>query len=793
MQKLLLRTGVGLLLLLVLAGLGGWLMLRSSLPTLDGSVAARGLGAEVRIERDDHGVATVTAARRVDLAYGLGFAHGQDRLFQMDLLRRASAGELSALLGAATLNVDRQIRVHRFRAVARRVVEAAPPEERALLDAYSAGVNAGAASLGARPFEYLLLSSRPEPWRPEDSVLVTLTMFLQLQEADGHRKLQRGLITAALPAAAATFVYADAVAWDGALDGSHRAAPVIPAPAEYDLGSLGALDFAPPPVREHVHGATGSNNWAVAGRRTESGAALVANDMHLTIRAPNTWYRARLHLTGTSNPFDITGVTLPGTPAVVAGSNGHIAWGFTNSYGDFEDVVAVVPDPTAPGRYLSAHGSGAFTHDAERIAVRGGAAVDLDVVGTEWGPVIGADAAGRSLVLEWTAHDPKALNIALIALESAHTIDEAMRIAQRAGIPAQNFMVGDSLGHIGWTIAGRIPTRAPGDASVPRLSTDPAVGFTGWLEPERYPRIVDPEAGQLETANTRVVGGDALALLGDGGYDRGVRAARIAADLAARGDKQAPRDMLAVQLDDASLFLDPWRAHLVALLDPAAVAGHPKREELKRALAGWSGHAAIDDAAYRLVRAFRNEVEARVFYALIAPARAASPAFRFSPPPSFEGPLWALIEAHPTHLVPPGFANWREFELVAADAALTALDTECPVLAECTWGRANTMHIRHPLSAAVPGLSHLADMPSEPLPGDMDMPRVLAPAFGASERFGVSPGREAEGYFHMPGGQSGHPLSPYYASDYAAWAHGELSPFLPGRAQHVLTLTPAPN
>ncbi len=791
MSKLLLRTGAGLLLVLLLVAVGGWLTLRNSLPRLDGSFAVAGLESGVALERDARGALTVTGTHRTDLAFGLGFAHAQDRLFQMDLMRRASAGELSALLGAATLVTDRQMRVHRLRAVAHAAVAAAPEEQRALIEAYAAGVNAGAAGLTARPFEYLLLHATPEKWQPEDSVLVMLTMFIQLQEADGHRKLQRGLVRDTLPASAAAFVYGDAVEWDAALDGSHRDVPPIPAAADYDLRALGDLDFEPKDGRERPRPVAGSNNWAVAGSRTASGAALIANDMHLTIRAPNTWYRARLHLEAPAGaPIDITGVTLPGTPAVVAGSNGHVAWGFTNSYGDYEDVIIAVPDPAAADHYLGPSGSRAFSHAPERIFVRGQAAVDLDVVGTEWGPVIAHDAAGRALALEWAAHDPAALNLALMGLETADSVGDALTIAAASGIPAQNFVVGDAAGHIGWTIAGQIPLRHPGDASAPRLSTDPGVGFIGWLAPADHPRVVDPASGEIATANARVVGGADLALIGDGGYDRGVRAGRITTDLTGRGDKQTPADMLAVQLDDTAVFLERWRTRLVALLDASAMQGHPRREELRRALAGWRGHAAVNDSAYRLVRAFRKEVERRVFAALIAPARAQSPAFRFEPPASFEGPLWQLLEQQPANLVPPGSKNWRDFELVAADAAVAALDADCPILAECTWGRENVVRIRHPLSAGVPGLGSLADMPIGSLPGDSDMPRVMAPSFGASERFGVSPGHESEAYFHMPGGQSGHPLSPYYAADFAAWAHGTATPFLPGPTEHTLELTP---
>ena len=790
MQKLLLRVGAGLLLAMLAAAAAGWLALRASLPPTDGTLVVHGPHAAITLERDAAGVVTLTGKDRNDLAFALGFAHAQDRLFQMDLLRRASAGELSALLGPGTVATDRQFRVHRFRSVARAALAAAPPAQRALLEAYAAGVNAGAGSLSARPFEYLLLRAKPEPWRAEDSVLVVLAMFVQLQESDGHTKLQRGLIRAALPAVAADFVYADATEWDAALDGSHRAAPAIPDAADYDLRKLGDLDFAPPPHHARARSAPGSNNWSIAGARTASGAALVANDMHLTIRVPNTWYRARLKLAGAGAPLDITGVTLPGTPAVVAGSNGRIAWGFTNSYGDFQDLIVAVPDPAQPDHYLAADGSHPFTHVHERIEVHGAPAVDLEVVGTQWGPVVARDGEGRGLALEWTAQDPQALNLELVNLESAASVSDALATAARAGIPAQNFVVGDAAGHIGWTIAGQIPRRRGGDASVPRLSTDPLVGFDGWLDPAAHPRIVDPAGGQIATANARVVGGEDLALIGDGGYDRGARAGRILKDLGARGDHLTPKDMLAVQLDDSAEFLERWHARLLALLDEAAVADHPRRAELKAVLAHFSGHAAVEDAAYRLVRAFRGEVERRVFHALIAPARQQNPAFRFDPPSSFEGPLWALLEHQPESLVPPGTGSWRGFLLIAADAAIAGLDGECPKLAECTWGRANTVRMRHPLSGAVSGLGALTDYPVEQLPGDNDMPRVIGPTFGASERFGVSPGHEAEGYFHMPGGQSGHPLSKNYRAGFRAWADGEPTPFLPGPAEHTLTLSP---
>ena len=790
MQKVIIRVALILVGVLLASSIAGTMLLRGSLPALDGRVRARGVLSTTTVERDAAGVVTVTGSSRPDVAFGLGYAHGQDRFFQMDLMRRAAAGELSALLGAGTVQTDRELRIHRFRSVARAVVARSTPEQRLLMDAYAAGVNAGIGSLRTRPFEYLLLNATPDPWRAEDSVLCVLSMFLQLQEPDAHTKMQRALLAAALPEAVVRLLNSETPDWDGTLDHTGASAPIVTSADDYDLRKVAPTDLDDTTRSRGRPPITGSNNWAVSGARTASGSAIVANDMHLGLRMPNTWYRARLHWTATDGAgADITGVTLPGTPAIVVGSNGHVAWGFTNSYGDYQELVTIVPDPQNSQRYLTADGSEAFGHAKERIAVRGATTEEVDVQTTHWGPVIGRDAKGRALALAWVAHDPAAVNFALVELDRATSVGEALDIAVRAGIPAQNFVVGDRDGHIAWTVAGQLPRRR-GLVQDVRLSTDAATGFDGWLAAAEHPRLMDPTDGMLATANSRVVGGEALRLIGDGGYDRGARARQILDDLAQKPDGLHPADMLAVQLDDHAKFLTRWKDLLTAVLDDSALDGQPRRAELAKTLKHWSGSAGTEDAAYRLVRAWRHEVERRVYAAVIAPARASSPGFAFRAPPSFEGPLWALVSLKPVHFLPPGSTDWRAFMLASVDAVLNDLASDCPKLDACKWGKGSPVHIRHPLSAAVPALAELADMPIDYLPGDEDMPRVQGRHFGASERFAVSPGHEAEAYFMMPGGQSGHPMSPYYRAGHENWAKGLAAPFLPGPAEHKIVLAP---
>ena len=775
--------------LVLASAVGAWFTLRASLPVIDGRAELPGLNASVTIERDAAGVPTLTGRNRADLARALGYLHGQDRYFQMDLMRRAAAGELSALLGPSLLPEDRKMRVHRFRDVAARVISGTDASGVAVLRAYTAGVNAGLESLRSRPFEYWLLGTRPAPWRDEDTILCVHAMFLQLQDFSGHRQLQRGLLQSTLPEGLWRFLEAGATDWEAAVDGSHAAHPAVPQEAEIDLRKLTGLPVQPPEqVLRHLD--LGSNNWAVAGSRTANGAAIVANDMHLDFRVPIIWYRVRLRQLG-DGAFDAVGVTLPGAPTIVAGSNGHIAWGFTNSYGQFSRVIRLVPVANAPDAYATAAGPHKLRYVDEAIAVKGAATEHLRVALSEWGPVMGKDWQGRPYAFEWTAQDPTAINLDLMALEHTRTAAEAVGTAAQFGIPGQNLMVADSEGHIGWALAGRLPQRAAPDLDLPWASTDAAVGFDGWIDAADQPHVLDPPDGLLWSANARVVGGNDAVRIGDDGMDRGARAAQIKADLYDSRPPFTPSSSLSIQLDDRAVFLERWRALMSGVIERARTRGDPGAEAAHDVLTHWSGHALPSDSAYRLVNAFRLQVEARTFYMLIAPARRLAPDFEFEIPDSFEGPLWRLMQERPANLLSPNYTDWDAF-LRDALTASQRLPVGCADLASCTWGTVNALHVAHPLSSALPFLARFLDMPTLSLPGGRhDMPRIQGPDYGASERFSVAPGHERDGYFQMPGGQSGNPLSPFYRAGFSDWAQARPTPLLPGPIAHSMLLTGA--
>ena len=779
--------------------------LRASLPQLDGERRLAGLGAAVRVERDAHGVPVVRGQSRVDVARATGFLHAQDRFFQMDLLRRRAAGQLSELIGSALLGADRDVRVLRLRAVAERAVQALPPDERALLNAYTEGVAAGLAALGAPPPEYLLLRSVPVPWKQEDSLLCALAMYITLQSNLPGLEAGLGLMHDLLPPQLFAFLTPPGTEWDAPDEGEPFAQPRVPGPDVIDLrktaphaAALQPAPAAPTPWAEvDREMAYGSNNWAVAGAHTTNGGALLANDMHLGLSVPNTWYRASLVFPDANGgERRVTGVMLPGAGFVVVGSNGQLAWGFTNSQGDWADLVVLEADPKNRDAYLTPEGPRLYEHATETIHVKGAPDERLEILETIWGPVIDTDHTGHKRALAWVALREGGLNAALFRMEQARSIDEALQIAPLTGIPHQNLVLADSSGRIGWTIIGRIPKRVGFDGRLPASWADGSHRWDGWLAPEAQPRITDPPSGRIWTANARVVAGDKLDVIGAGDYDLGARQRQIRDDLLAI-DKASEPDMLRIQLDDRALFLARWQKLLLELLTPEAVAKDSRRAEARRFVAEWGDRAAIASVGYRIVRQFRIQASRDALLPLVAVCAAADPRFDFlgrrpdQGGRQWEGPLWALVSERPAHLLDPRFARWEDLLLGSLDTALDELTQDGTPLAWRTWGDRNTSMIQHPISRALPQLAAWLDMPHQPLPGDSNMPRVQTPSNGASERLAVSPGHEEQGYFHMPTGQSGHPLSANYGDGHAAWVKGEATPFLPGPAAHVLTLVPA--
>jgi penicillin amidase len=389
------------------------------------------------------------------------------------------------------------------------------------------------------------------------------------------------------------------------------------------------------------------------------------------------------------------------------------------------------------------------------------------------------------------AQDAGTLALSATPLESAITLEEAMDEANGLGVPGQNIVIADRSGRVGWSIYGSIPRRRGLDGQLPVSWSSGTTGWDGWLGDAEYPRIVDPPGGRVWSANARVVDGDMLAKLGDGSYEIGSRATIIRNRLAAQ-ERFTPRDLLSIQLDTNAEFLSRWRDLLLRALTPEAINGTPQRRALREILDhDWSGAAAPDSAAYRLTRSFREQLSLHVITFVLAECYEADPAFDYTTVRRREAAIWKLVTEQPQHLLDPQYATWSEFILSTVDETIEqAMRNRSGDLRNRTWSEYNAIAYRHPLSAAIPFGSRWLDMPSVPLAGDLYTPQVHWGMVGASERMIVSPGRESEGIMHMPTGQSGHPLSPFYANSHAAWVNGEPTPFLPGPTIHTLRLVP---
>jgi penicillin G amidase len=790
---------------------------RASLPRLDGTARITGLAASVTIDRDASGVPTIRGGTRIDVSRALGWLHGQDRFFQIDVLRRVAAGELAEVFGKRAIPRDRATRMHGFRKLAQTVVSQLNAEQRAMVEAYAGGVNAGLAALGERPFEYLILRDEPRPWLPEDSILVIYAMTIDLQDEAGEYERTLMTIRDRFGPDGLAFFAPIATPTDAALDGSTAPLAPIPGPKVIDLrrkklssqlerlapkslASKPQLGLAPvefdalhrdpfPFSARDPEAIPGSNAFALAGAHTASGVAMLANDMHLDHGVPNIWYRASLEYAGRK----VTGVTLPGAPAMVAGSNGSVAWGFTNAYVDTGDLVEVEVNSAADFLYR-APGHAEYLRLEERhekIRVKGDADVNANYTWTIWGPIVGVNERQAPLAHRMVAHDAAATNLNLIDMEAAATTEDAIRVAHSAGMPAQNILIADQAGAIAWTIAGPLPKRIGYDGRLPVTWTFGDRKWDGFLSSDEIPTLRGPEAalpGRLWSANNRSVGGEALRKLGDGALRRAPRAAQLRDGLAPL-ERATPRDLLAVQLDDRALFLSPWHTLMMEALSPAVTGQKKSRATLRGFVEKWEGRASTEAVSYRLVREFRTAVHERVFTPIFASCVEAFPRFSRSEL-QLEGALWAMWREKPMHLLNPEFATWDELLVAAIDDVITVIDQEGVRLPKANWGWRNRAKIRHPISSSLPWLSRWLNMPPDPLPGDADMPRVQSPSHGASERLVVSPGRENEGIFHMPCGQSAHPLSPFFRAGHDAWVRGEPTPFLPGASKHTLTLQP---
>ncbi len=613
-MKLLRRGLLALVALLVLAALAAFVYSRLVLPQTDGELKLPGLHGALTIERDEHGIPTVRASDLHDLMFGLGVAHVQDRLWQMETHRRIGAGRLAEAFGEPALEADRVLRALGVRKAAAAQWARTQGETREGMLAYSEGVNAALKHLlKARPPEFVILGLQPENWEPADSLAWQIMMAWDLG-GNWNNELLRLRLGLKLPLERIGQVMppppgekplatADYAAWYQSLGlGGARAA----------LGpTIDRLMAAAPP--SGVEG-EGSNNWVLAGSRTATGGPLLANDPHLKLSAPALWYFARFEMPG----LKIAGATMPGLPMVVLGQNDHIAWGFTNTGPDVQDLYLERVKPGDATQYQTPDGWAEFETATETIRVRGKPDVKFVVRRTRHGPVVSdaglADDALAAtspyvLALRWTALDADIESAsAALAMMRAKSVDAFIDATRGWAAPMQNMVVADQDGHIGYIAPGRVPLRRDDNdfkGVAPAPGWDARYDWQGWLPFDALPRQQDPASGFIATANQRIVPPDYPHYLAQD-WALPYRYQRIV-QMIERQPKHSFDDIRAMHADVRSLAV----GHLLPRL-LRTKAEHPLFAAAQKALAAFSGTMKPDSPAPLIYWSWLRHLSQRV-------------------------------------------------------------------------------------------------------------------------------------------------------------------------------------
>jgi len=757
MKRVFKWAGIGLtavLVIVVVAAIGGFFWLRSSLPQVDGAISVAGLNGPVQIERDDRGVPTIRAASLDDAYFAIGFAHAQDRLFQMDLMRRLGAGRLAEIVGAPAVPTDKLMRSLGLYAMAEQEVAVTGPGMKAALDAYAAGVNAFLTQRrGALPLEYQLLRTEPEAWQPADSLVWGRIMALQLS-ANWHDERLNLTLKKSLPADLFQMLAPEAHSLAG-----------LPAPW------FGKLSVA-------------SNNWVIGPAKSRSGAPMLANDPHLGLGAPSIWYL--VHIVTPDRSW--VGVTSPGMPLLVIGANDSVAWGLTTTGGDTEDLFEERSAPGDPSRYQTPDGTAPFETRSETIKVKGGTDVTFAVRTTRHGPVL------SDLDDDRKPEDPILALSAAFLLPNDQTPDAlfAMNMARTAGefraalaqfdSPQQNAVYADKNGHIGFLAAGRVPVRKKVFAS----GVLPAPGWTGeydWIGviPDgQLPQTVDPANGWLATANNKIVTDDYPHFISGRWPDDG-RYRRIAEMLGAK-PIFGTEDFEAMQMDTQSAPLrDLMRSWLPQLkdVDPTVIA----------LLARWDGRADRDRPEPLIATLWMSRTAAMLLQQKLGPS--------FQDWWFWDDAALRRLLSDPKWCAPRSCDAVLSASLTETLSALRARLGDKP--SNWKWGALHRMHFRHPVLRNVPLLSDWLD-PDLPTDGDMFTvnrgapiesanPLDLPDAHGPTMRLIVDLKDPMQAVATLAGGQSGNPLSEHYADWLADWRDGRYRIIVQASA-HRLTLTP---
>ncbi len=743
--------------------------LRAAVPAMDGEVAVRGLDHSVEVLRDRWGIPHIRARGPHDAFVALGYAHAQDRLWQMEANLRRGLGRWAEWVGAAGVEADRLVRRLDATGAALRDWAALNAESRGMLEAYAAGVNAFIGG-GVWPIEYRLLDAAPETWQPWHAIAVMR---------------QRGFLMGSVwfklwRAAALRAIGPDAIASLRHDDGG-RELLCIPPGAEAQRWIATLADLAPGLEAVAALGAPdatggGSNNWVLAPQRTATGRPLLAGDPHRQHELPSMY--AQTHIA--CDAWDVLGFTVPGVPGFPHfGHNGRVAWCVTHAFADIHDVY-VDRFSADGGKWLFRGEWRDVGRRRETIAVRGAAPVTVDVTTTGHGPVIAGDpACGAAVTLRSVQFDATDTSLGCLLPMMRATSVEALYEASRGwGLIDHNLVAADTNGHIGHLVRAAVPVRDRINGWLPVPGWTGAHEWQGMVPFERMPRTIDPPGGTIVTANNRFVADDHPDYLATDCHPP-YRAQRIAARLADLASGATLADMVAIHMDDVSLPAMEFRER-VAALQPRSAAQTAIRDRLLQ----WDGRMAPASRGAVVYMSVRRKL-ARLLLARSGLARVAADPLATIPPGTVAlNYLWwalpGLLRRDDTRLL--GGASWQ---LLIAEALDQVAAEEATASApDATWGELHRPRFTHPLSSLFPDAAVLLDPPGPIVGGDGDTVQAngtlcsggLETTYGPIARYAYDVGNWDAGGWLVFHGASGHPGSPHYADQLESWAKGELVP-----------------
>ncbi|HSM85799.1 MAG TPA: penicillin acylase family protein [Candidatus Limnocylindrales bacterium] len=800
------------LLTICLAGAWFYHAAHSALAQIDGAIAVPGLQSPVDVTRDAHGVPHFTAANLKDLFFAQGYVTAQDRLWQMDMTRRAVAGDMAEVLPASSgpaappsrstsaprpstswVDYDKRQRILRLRAVADRVAAQLPERDRGFFAAYAEGVNAYIDQHHDNlPIEFRMLRYAPRKWTISDSVLVGIGMS-QLLNPQYETEYMREKISQRLSPELMADLY-PASSWRDHAPASD-AVPGGPPPAaprsarhaastaktiSNSLHDLPDLPYFPFGSRDCEACLPGSNNWVISGAHTVTGKPLLSNDMHLPHRVPGVWYEVQLH----SGDFNVEGFTLPGMPFVIVGHNQRIAWGFTNLNPDVQDLF--IENFNAAGEYETPNGWQKPEKSHEVIHVKDQPDIEFDVTITRHGPIISSLLPGesRQIALQWLVYDTREISIPLFDLDSAQNWEQFRKALSVFATPSQNVVYADVDGNIGYQPMGFVPVRAAGDGTVPVAGADGKHDWTGYLPFDKLPAVFNPPVGIIATANSRITPTGYPYLLATQWFPP-YRTERIYKVLES-GKKFSEADMLALQTDVTSTYDQFFADRFVYAIDHSQKATARTREAAD-IMRGFDGRMLADSAAPTI------EVGARIalWQILLEPKLGRT----------WERYEWSeaavalenIVHEQNDRWLPPGYSNFND---VLNDAVARAVKDGPSDLKSWKYGNQYPVVINHPLFGAVPGLRNLSAPGRNPQSGGGYTVKQVGRSFGPSERMTVDFSNLDGSTFNLVMGESGQILSPYYMDQWPAWygnttfklAYSDMG--VKSAKSHELTLTP---